>query len=400
MILENLRTYKIGTTDEAVTSFGGLPLFLQMGLSLGLKEKLNRLTVKERDRGYTSAQMILSVIGMIHAGGSALDDLDVMRGDEGLKVLLGEVPAPNTVGDFLRKFENRDIYEMGAITLETAVMLIRAKKLKRVTLDVDAFTLESQKENASMNYKGEVGFTPVCVTCAELKMPIMGLWRDGSASPMAHLAWLLERVIEALPGVEICVRSDSAGFQAKVVDVCEKTNTDFTITARQDKAVIEVIQAIPEKAWKRYEHGGWEDRHTEIAETAHAFGKKETQAHRLIVLRWRKKGEELFKWEYHAVFTSREDWTRGLVLQFHRNRQDGSENVNKELVYGFGLEKLPCIEMKANATYFQIALLAAVACAVRCLALPESWSTYTMKTLRFNRKSPCGRQDGCVEEKI
>src|SRR6266545_3375905 len=137
MILENLRMFKLGTTEEAVTSLGGLPLFLQMGMSLGLEEKLNRLSVKERDRGYTPAQMIFSLIGMIQAGGCALDDLDVLRGDEGLKVLLGEIPAPNTAGDFLRKYENRDIYGMGATTLETAVMVIRAMKLKKITLDVD-----------------------------------------------------------------------------------------------------------------------------------------------------------------------------------------------------------------------------------------------------------------------
>lgn len=384
MILENLRTYKLGTTDEAVTSLGGLPLFLQMGMSLGLKEKLNRLGVKERNRGYTPAQMIFSLMGMIQAGGCALDDLEVLRGDKGLRVLLGEISAPNTAGDFLRKYENRDIYGMGMVTLETAVIVIRAMKLKRITLDVDAFTIESQKEIASVNYDGDLGFTPVCVTVAELKMPVAGLWRGGNASPMAHLAWLLKRVIEALPGVEICVRSDSAGYQAKVVKVCERAGVEFTITARKDEAVMETIRAIPEGEWKPYEHGGWEDRHTEKAETVHAFGDKETKAHRLIVLRWRKKGAELFEWEYHPVFAERRGWTAGLVLQFHRNRQDGSENVNKEMVYGFGLEKLPCIDMKANAAYFQISLLTSVvAIAMKHLALPASWAPFTMKTLRF-----------------
>jgi len=383
MILENLRTYKLGTTDEAVTSFGGLPLFLQMGLSLGLQEKLDVLKVKERERGYKPSRMIFSMMGLLQSGGTTLDELDVLRGDEGMKALLEEIPAPNTAGDFLRKFENRDIYEMGVTGLETAVKVIRQMKLQKITLDIDAFTIESKKSIATMNYDGDVGFTPVMVTCGELKMPLGGLWRDGSASPMAHLAWLLERVMKALPDVVLTVRSDSAGYQAKVVKVCERRGAAFTITARQDKAVMETIRSIPKKSWKRYEHGGWDDRHTEIAETVHAFGDKETAAHRLIVIRWPKKGAELFEWEYHAVFTSLKG-SRGLVLQFHRNRQDGSENMNKEMIYGFGLEKLPCIEMKANAAYFQISLLAAiVAAAVKHLALPPSWSSYTMKTLRF-----------------
>ena len=54
------------------------------------------------------------------------------------------------------------------------------------------------------------------------------------------------------------------------------------------------------------------------------------------------------------------------------------------MVYGFGLEKLPCVEMKANAAYFQIAMLSAVvATAIKYLALPEAWRHFTMKTLRF-----------------
>ena len=54
-------------------------------------------------------------------------------------------------------------------------------------------------------------------------------------------------------------------------------------------------------------------------------------AHRLIVLRWLKEQPELLDknpYEYHGVLTSYDNWTAGLVLQFHRPRQDGSENVS------------------------------------------------------------------------
>jgi hypothetical protein len=179
------------------------------------------------------------------------------------------------------------------------------------------------------------------------------------------------------------VRSDSAAFQANVIKVCEKFGADFTITARKDEAVMKSIGAIREKEWKSYDSPAYPNRICWIAETVHAFGDKTTKAHRLIVIRWRDEKEGLFKWEHHAVFTNREG-TAGLVLQFHRNRQDKSENVNKEMVYGFGLEKLPCMDMKANAAYFQMAMLSGiVATALKYLALPESWRTCTMKTLRF-----------------
>jgi hypothetical protein len=383
MLLENLERYKVGTTDEAVTSFAGLPLFLEMGQVLGLKKKLNQLALKERDRGYKPAEVGFSLMGLIHAGGVALDDIELLRGDEGLKQILPGIPAANTVGEFLRRFVNRTLYGLGRIVVNAAVVVIRAVGLKAVTLDIDAYTLESQKRNAEMNYKGEWGFTPVMVSCAELKMPMAGLWRGGSASPMAHLAWLLERVMRRLSGMKITVRSDSAGYQAKVVKVCEGFGADFTITARKDEAVMTSIEAIAEEAWKPYDSPAYPNRICWIAETVHAFGDEETKAHRLIAIRWRDEKEGLFKWDYHAVFTNREG-AAGLVLQFHRNRQDKSENVNKEMVYGFGLEKLPCQDIKANAVYFQIAMLSGiVATAIKYLTLPESWRNCTMKTLRF-----------------
>ena len=88
--------------------------------------------------------------------------------------------------------------------------------------------------------------------------------------------------------------------------------------------------------------------------------------------------------EREAVLTSYDDWAAGLVMQFHRARQDGSENINKELSGGFGLSKLPCQGMTANAAYFQIALLANIVfAALKHLALPEGWRNWTIKTVRF-----------------
>lgn len=145
-----------------------------------------------------------------------------------------------------------------------------------------------------MNYEGLWGYNPVAVTCAELKMPMAGLFRPGAASPMANLAGLLKRVTKALPGMALRVRSDSAGYQAGVVRVCQESGSEFTITVRKDPAVMETIRDIPKKEWKKYEGGAWENRNTEIAETLHCFSEaKDLPARRLIVLRWLKEQPEL-----------------------------------------------------------------------------------------------------------
>lgn len=388
MIIRNLDEYKLSTTKQAITSFAGLPLLLGMARSLGLEEKLNTLSVKERARGYSPAETTFTLMGLLQAGGVALDDVSLLRGDEGMLKLLGELPAANTLGEYLRRYTGRTVYRLGQIQLETAAKVIRGCKLKAVTLDVDALFLESQKSDVEMNYEGLWGYNPVAVTCAELKMALAGLFRPGAASCMANLAGLLRRVIKALPGIKLRARSDSAGYQAGVVRVFKESGTDFTITVRKDEAVLEAIRAIPKKEWKKYEGRAGDSRETEIAETVHAFGgATDLPAYRVIVLRWLKEQPGLFDedpYEYHGVMTSFDTWAAGLVLQFHRTRQDGSENVNKELSGGFGLSKLPCREMMANAAYFQVALLAdTVFVAMKHLALPEGWKTLTIKTVRF-----------------
>ena len=390
MILANLDRYKVSTTKAAVTSFAGLPMVLGMGKSLGLEEALNRLPLKERARGYSAAESLFSLMGLIQAGGIALDDIYLLQGDEGLRALLGDFPASNTLGESLRRFSQTAVYRLGVIGFKTAVKVIRAKALKRVTVDIDAFMVESQKDEARMNYDGFVGYEPVMASCGELKLPLAGLFRPGNASPMANLAGLLERVIvglkQAMPVLAIQVRSDSAAYQAGVVRVCHEQQVHFTITARKDDAVLETIRSIEPEDWRSYASAAYPGRPTELAETVHAFGDRDLPSYRLMVLRWRKEERDLFDREpyaYHAVLTDREGPAEEL-LAFHRDRQDQSENVNKEQIGGFGLSKLPCREMMANAAYFQMALLSHIVfAAFKHLVLPEGWQSFTIKTVRF-----------------
>lgn len=388
MITKNLNKFKITTTKQAISSFAGLPLFASMAKNLGLEEQFNTLPLKKRARGYKPAESAFALMGLLQCGGEALDDISLLKGDNGLGKIWGKIPASNTLGEWLRRFNGKTLRRLGKIQLATAVKVLRACKFKRVTLDVDAFFLESQKSDVEMNYEGKSGYNPIAVTCSELKMPMTGIFRKGSASSMANIAELLERTIKALQGINVRVRSDSAGFQAKVVRALKKKGVDFTITMRKDENVKETIYEIPEKKWKPYKTGAWKNRKCEIAEDLHVFTQaKDLPAYRMIVIRWAKEEPELFdktQYEYHAVLTNMDNWPAGLVLQFHRNRQDGSENVNKELSGGFGLSKLPCRKLMANAAYFQMALLSCtVSAAFKHLALPESWRHFTIKTLRF-----------------
>ncbi len=385
MLLKNLERFKVSTTNQAVTSFAGVPLVLGTAVSLGVTALLNRLRLKDRARGYEPAENILAMMGVLASGGVALDDERLLSGDGGMQALLGTMPAANTQGEFLRRFSGALLYRLGQIVLTVARRMIDALGMTQVTLDVDAFFIDSQKDGVLMNHEGRKGYCPVMVTCGELKMPLAGLFRPGNASPGANLEGLVRRVMDAFAGKRIRFRSDSAGYQGGVVKLCDERGALFTMTARKDEAVVATIQAIPQTRWQPYESPAYPNRPTEIAETVHAFGDPRVKAHRLIVLRWMPEQPELLdadRYRYHAVMTSFEDDAEK-VLDFHRQRQDESENTNKEVI-ATGLEKLPCADLRANAAFFQIVLLTAVVvAALKYLVLPETWRSFTISTLRY-----------------
>ncbi|MFH1619181.1 MAG: hypothetical protein ABIG11_04685, partial [bacterium] len=142
MIIKNLNKFKVSTTTQAITSFAGLPLMLSMARSLGLEERINALPLKERARGYKPAESAFALMGLIQSGGEALDDVSLLNGDEGLSELWGNIPAANTLGEWLRRFNGKTVYLIGKIQLETAVKVIRSCGLKQLTVDVDSFFLE------------------------------------------------------------------------------------------------------------------------------------------------------------------------------------------------------------------------------------------------------------------
>ena len=82
MILKSLEEYKVSTTKQKITSYAGLPLLLGMARSFGLEEELKALPIKERQRGYKPAETTFTLMGLLQAGGVALDDVSLLRGDD------------------------------------------------------------------------------------------------------------------------------------------------------------------------------------------------------------------------------------------------------------------------------------------------------------------------------
>jgi len=254
---------------------------------------------------------------------------------------------------------------------------------EELILDVDATEIEAEKQEAKWTYHQVQGY-----------MPLLGYvngicvgheFREGNVSPGAGILAFAQKCEAALPeGKRIYFRSDSAAYQAEVINHYSQPGRTFSITADLDAAVKREIKNLPESAWKAYRTQEGIATEREIAETVHTMNGTK-QAFRLIVLRWLNPQPSLFEAErygYHAVASNREESAAEAIWK--HNGRGNSENWHKELKVGVGMEQMPCGQKEANALYFAIGVLAYnLAQLLKRRVLPESYRSATLATLRW-----------------
>ena len=388
MIAQNLHRLKVERSPLHLTSFAGLPLLSELAHHTGLIDRLDAIPgLWERSGAHKTSDYVMSLAMTLIAGGEGLDDTRLLRTDPGLgQLVFPKMPAANSLGRFLRRFGHRGIHHLGEAVTAEALRNIAGHRL--LTLDIDSTLVESDKEAAKTTYKGFDGYNPVLAWLAEPDVFLAGVFRDGNASPQCHLVSLLRHCRKHLPaGVDLRLRADSAAYRLDLIDYCRRRDMRFTISADLDPAVMEAIENIPEKAWQLVVRG--KDTFL-LAETIHVPGgcdsRYQLPAFRLIVTRRLSGQLELFKpvLKHHAILSDfDESWTAEQILD-HHNGRGTAEKALGELKNGFGLAKLPCGELFANAAFFQIGLLAynLVQTFKHC-ALPESWRKFGIKNLRF-----------------
>jgi hypothetical protein len=376
---------KLERSPERLTRLGGLVVLEELARAVGLWEEVDRaLEGPKSGRGYQPGEFVQALVWMLHAGGRRLEDLREFGAEQEVLGVLGlqAVPDAGTVGDWLRRQGLAGAEAIQQVSRRLVEACLESEP-EEVILDVDATEIEAEKQDAQWTYNHVQGYMPlvgyvngVCVGHQ---------FREGNQSPGAGILEFAQSCEAALPkGKRVYFRSDSAAYQAKVINYYSQPGRSFSITADLDVAVKREIQNLPEVAWQAYrtQEGIATDR--EIAETVHSMNGTK-QAFRLIVLRWPNPQPNLFEAErycYHAVATNREEPASEVVGK-HDQRGE-SENWHKELKVGYGMEQMPCGQLEANALYFAIGVLAYnLGQLLKRRVLPPSYGRVTVATLRW-----------------
>jgi len=393
MIRQTILPFKIEMTRDMITPHAGLALLGEFAVGLGLLKSIDSSLPKPGSgAGYKPSEYIFPLVLMLNGGGRSLEDTRQIRDDDGLREVLPleHIPSSDACGDWLRNMGSTG--GLDGLKKVHQKLLKRGMKydgIKEYTLDIDATGIEADKQTAKMTYKGFKGYMPIVGHLAENGLVLGDEFREGNESPSARNLSFIKHCARQMPkGKTItALRSDSAAYQAEIINYCEQEGIHFVIGADLDEAVVGAIRAIPEKQWKPYKSGY-------IAETIHSMEKTE-KAFRLTVLR-RPYQSTFFADEdpsvkYTVIATNRTESAED-VVQWYNQRGECSENRIKELKIGFGMERMPCGQYEANAMFFRIGTLAYNLFRLFILkTLGASWHRHQVQTVRWRLYQTAGK---------
>ncbi len=308
--------------DERVVSDAGIVLVATLVGRLGIEDLARGLVRLRRDRAGAERKVMALVFAML-LGADSIDDCDVLRAGRTRRLLGGWVPAPSTLGTFLRAFTFGHVRQLDKLlgdTLARAWHSGAGPSASRLVIDVDSFVGEvcgRLKQGAAYGYTKVLGYHPILATRSDTREVLHIRLRKGSANTQKGMLRFTDELIARVnragaTGVKL-LRADSGFWSAKVFGRLERAGWEYSIGVRMIKQIKQIVDAIDETAWQTITDYPT-DGQAQIAETTYA-------GRRLIVRRTRLLGAqaELWSdWRHFAFVTNRTDELH-LVEAEHRD---------------------------------------------------------------------------------
>lgn len=299
--------------DEKVVSDAGVMLVALVAGRLGIEVLAQRLVRLRRDRpgAANAGRKVMALVFAMALGADSIDDTAVLGAGRTRRLLGGWLPAPSTLGTFLRAFTFGHVRQLDKLlgqTLERAWKAGAGPGDERLIVDVDSFVGEvcgRLKQGAAYGYTKLLGYHPVLATRADTRETLHIRLRKGSANTQKGIKRFCEELIARVEragatGPKL-LRADSGFWNTKVFELLEKAGWQYSIGVRMIKSVRTTVEAIDEDAWTTIDYP--EAGQAQIAETI--YGDR-----RLIVRRTRLVGPqaELWPdWRHFCFITNRTD---------------------------------------------------------------------------------------------
>ena len=380
--------------DERAVSDAGVMLVAMLAKRLGIEALAGDLVRlrPERPGGANVGRKVMALIFAMVLGADSIDDTGVLRAGRTGRLLGGWIPAPSTLGTFLRAFTFGHVRQLDALlgrALERAWHAGAGPGDGRLVVDVDSFVGEVHgyaKQGAAYGYTKLFGYHPILATRADTREALHIRLRKGSANTQKGMLRfcqeLVARVDRAGATGERLLRADSGFWNTKVFAYLQKMGWQYSIGIRNIPAVKAAVATIDADAWQdiTYPAGG----QAQIAETVYG-------GRRLIVRRTRLIGAQAELWPdwRHFAFLTNRTQDIQLVEAEHRDHAV-VEQVIADLK-DQALAHFPSGDYDANSAWTVLAALAHNLLRwTQLLGLPDT-TTRAARTLRRRLLSLAGR---------
>jgi hypothetical protein len=357
-----LDAVQVAFDDERVVCDAGVILVATLAERLGVEALAQQLVRLRRDRpgAANAGRKVIALVYAMVLGADSIDDSDLLRAGRTRRLLGGWIPAPSTLGTFLRAFTFGHVRQLDALlgqTLERAWQAGAGPGEGRLVIDVDSFVGEvcgRLKQGAAYGYTHLLGYHPLLATRADTREALHIRLRTGSANTQRGIERFTDELVARVTragasGVKL-LRADSGFWNTKVFKRLEKAGWQYSIGVRMTKNVRAAVEAIDEDAWTKVENYPAEGE-AQIAETTYG-------GRRLIVRRTRLIGAQAELWPdwRHFCFLTNRTEDLCLVEQEHREHAV-CEQVIADLK-DQALAHFPSGQFNANAAWTVLAVLA------------------------------------------
>src|SRR5438445_5184521 len=247
--------------DERVVSDAGVALVATLAGRLGIERLVGRFVCLRRDRpgAHNAGRKVMALIFAMVLGADCIDDCALLRAGRTRRLLGGWLPAPSTLGTFLRAFTFGHVRQLDRVLAETLTRAWRAGAGPgdaRLVVDVDSFIGEVhgyEKEGVGFAYTKQRGYHPMLASRADSGEVLHVRLRKGQAASsrgvLRFAEELIARVARAGSSGEKLLRADSAFWNNTLMKRLDHAGWRYSISIRSQKGVADQIAGIPESVW-------------------------------------------------------------------------------------------------------------------------------------------------------
>ncbi len=387
--------------DPSLTPYAGLAICGELARGLRLVEvtdaelaAVTRVAVKQRRRGLSPGELVVSIAECQLAGAECFDDLEVFRADQAGASLraVARVPSAPTARQLARQFRPAHIRAIERAMARCGNELDR--KLGRdpgeeVTFDLDATETKvfgRKKRGTGRSRHGHLAYNSYVVTWAQRGRALTSELKGGNqarikASESDLMIGRAERLLPCGHG-HVTVRGDSGFYAVELMMDLRKRKLRFTFSATRTSLMWAKLAEIAQDGWE----DAIEMRGAQIAEVPFTPKDWKHEQLRLIVRRVPVTAAELlhgspkarrrktippeqlqmvldgqldstFAYSFIVTDVPATAKTAVEVEHFHRHRAQIEERF-KDLKLGQALRHLPSADLNANRLWLCCSLLA------------------------------------------